>query len=81
MEDFDGQTRAVCDFVGLQWREAMRDFADTAKGKDIRSPSAPQVRRGLYEQGVGQWRRYGEQLAPVMPTLQPWVERFGYPAA
>jgi hypothetical protein len=81
VEDFDGQTRAVCDFVGLQWSEGMRDFADTAKGKDIRSPSAPQVRRGLYEQGVGQWRRYGEQLAPIMPTLQPWVERFGYPAA
>ena len=81
VEDFDGQTRAACGFIGLEWNEAMRDFAETAKGKDIRSPSAAQVRRGLYEQGVGQWRRYGEQLAPVMPLLQPWVERFGYPAA
>jgi Tfp pilus assembly protein PilF len=80
VEDFEGQTRAVCDFIGLEWSEAMRDFASTAKGKDIRSPSAPQVRRGLYEQGVGQWRRYAGELEPVMPTLKPWVERFGYPA-
>ena len=27
-----------------------------------------------------QWRAYREQLQPVLPTLAPWVERFGYPA-
>jgi Flp pilus assembly protein TadD len=26
------------------------------------------------------WRRYAAQLAPVAPLLDPWVERFGYPA-
>jgi hypothetical protein len=78
VEDFDAQTRAVCDFIGLEWSEALRDFASTARGRDIRTPSAPQVRRGLYEQGVGQWRRYGQELEPVMPILRPWVEHFGY---
>jgi Tfp pilus assembly protein PilF len=81
VEDFEAQVRAVCAFIGVEWDEAMRDFAKTAKGKDIRSPSAPQVRRGLYGQGVGQWRAYAKELEPVAATLAPWAERFGYPAA
>jgi hypothetical protein len=47
---------------------------------DIRSVSAAQVRQGLYGGAVGQWRRYERELAPVLPILQPWVQRFGYPA-
>jgi hypothetical protein len=42
--------------------------------------SANQVRRGLNAEGIGQWRNYAAQLAPVLPILQPWVQRFGYPA-
>eukprot|EP01037_Dinobryon_pediforme_P021438 gene21438-22305_t len=34
------------------------------------------VRKGLYN-GGGQWRRYADHLAPVLPILAPWVERFG----
>ena len=30
--------------------------------------------------GVGVWRNYKEQLAPVMPLLDPWVKTFGYDA-
>jgi hypothetical protein len=37
-----------------------------------------QVLRGLYREGAGQWRRYEAQLAPAIPILQPWIERYGY---
>ncbi|HEY3777601.1 MAG TPA: sulfotransferase [Rhizomicrobium sp.] len=70
----------VCRFVGASFRSEMLDFAETARGQDIRSPSAQQVRRGLYRDGVAQWRRYAVELAPVHPLLAPWVERFRYPA-
>jgi hypothetical protein len=59
----------------------MLNFAETARGLDIRSPSVQQVRRGLYTESLGQWRRYEDQLAPVLPVLAPWVERFDYGAA
>ena len=39
--------------------------------------SAPQVRRGLFD-GTRQWERYREQMAPVLPVLDPWVRKFGY---
>lgn len=29
----------------------------------------------------GGWRRYKDQLAPVLPVLAPWVDKYGYDAA
>jgi hypothetical protein len=76
--DFDATTRGLAEFVGLPWDESVRDFARTAAGREVRTVSAAQVRRGLYD-GTRQWERYREQLAPVLPLLEPWVRRFGYP--
>jgi tetratricopeptide (TPR) repeat protein len=75
VHDFDGETKAICEFIGLAWTPAMADFAGRAV--DIATPSAAQLARGLSTEGVGHWRRYRDALAPVMPLLTPWVERFG----
>lgn len=74
--DFDRQIGSVCEFIGIEPLDAMRRF--DLREHAIRSASAAQIRRGLYADGVGQWRRYASHLAPVLPLLQPWVERFGY---
>jgi len=76
--DFEGECRRLCDFVGLDWSPSLNDFARTARLRQIRTPSAPQIRKGLYTSAVGQWRRYERQLAPVLPILAPWVSAFGY---
>ncbi len=81
VEDFEGTTRAVCDFLGLDWTDGMRDFAAKARTRGISTPSAAQVVRGLNREGQGAWRRYRERMAPVLPALAPWVERFGYAEA
>ena len=78
VEDFEGTARAVCDFLGLEWDEAMLDFAAKARTRGISTPSAAQVARGLNREGQGAWRRYREQIARVLPLLDPWVRRFGY---
>lgn len=79
VEDFETRIRAVCDFIGVEWSDAMLRFDKNRLVADLRSPSALQVRRPLYGEGIGQWRRYGDQLRPVLPILEPWVEKFGYP--
>ncbi|HEX4184085.1 MAG TPA: sulfotransferase [Caulobacteraceae bacterium] len=76
--DFEGEARAVCDFLGIDWSEDLRNFAENARTRQIRTPSAAQVRGGLYSTGAGQWRRYARHLEPILPILAPWVERFGY---
>jgi tetratricopeptide (TPR) repeat protein len=79
--DFDGQMRKVCEFLGIAFDPATRDFAAHARDRDIKTPSAGQILRGLNKDGAGQWRRYAAELAPVLPVLAPWVARFGYPEA
>lgn len=80
VNDFEDETRRLCVFLDLLWTETLSDFAETAKRRNVQTPSASQVRRGLYNDGLAQWRRYGEALAPIFPILQPWVMKFGYEA-
>lgn len=75
--DFVPTVREMADFAGLGWTDEFHAFDRTAKTRGVRTASATQVRRGLYD-GGGAWRRYREELAPVLPILAPWVERFGF---
>jgi hypothetical protein len=79
VDSFDREARAVCDFLGLEWSDAVRDFADRTLDRAINTPSAAQLGRGLSSEGVGHWRNYSVELAPVLPVLNGWAERFGYP--
>ncbi len=80
VSDFENRVPAICRFVGMEWNESMRDFAGSARLRTIRSVSGNQVRQGLRQEGMGQWRRHKDQLAPILPVLRPWIERFGYAA-
>ncbi len=79
VESFEPQMRAICTFIGIEWQDAMRDFARSEKAQSIATASAGQIKRGLFREGIGQWRRYARQLAPILPVLKPWVEKYGYP--
>jgi tetratricopeptide (TPR) repeat protein len=76
--DFEGQTRGICRFAGLEWTPDLSRFGEARQALEVATPSAAQVRRGLYQDGAGQWRRYRRQLEPVQPLLEPWIRSFGY---
>jgi tetratricopeptide (TPR) repeat protein len=76
--EFEGVIQAACDFLGLEWDQGMLDFAARARARGIATPSAAQVARGLNREGQGAWRHYHHQMSPVLPLLEPWVQRFGY---
>jgi len=78
VEDFEATARAACDFLGIEWDQGLLDFAAKARARGISTPSAAQVARGLNREGQGAWRRYAQQMAPVLPILEPWVRQFGY---
>jgi tetratricopeptide (TPR) repeat protein len=78
VDDFDGVAGRICDFLGLDWSDRLRDFAATARARDIRTPSAAQVARGLNRDGIAAWRPYAAMLAPVMPILEPLARAYGY---
>jgi hypothetical protein len=76
--DFEGGLGRVCGFLGLELDPAMLDVAATAQARVVRTPSAAQVRAGLNSRGLGRWRSYEAELAPVLGVLRPWAERYGY---
>jgi tetratricopeptide (TPR) repeat protein len=76
--EFAREMKRICTFLGLDWAPPMGDFALRTKNRAVLTPSTAQLVRGLNTEGLGQWRRYRAQLAPVLPMLEPWVKRFFY---
>jgi Sulfotransferase family len=72
VQNFDATTQALCDFIGITWSAAMRDFGATARAGRVQTASAEQVRQSLFD-GSGQWRDYAHKLSAVLPILEPWV--------
>ena len=76
--DFDGRTRDLCAFLGVDYDANMQNFAETAKAREINTPSRDQVRAGLTTRGLAYWRNYAPQLEEPIRILAPWVEAYGY---
>ena len=79
VSDFEVETRLMCAFIGLPWDVAVHKFSQTARRRGVTTASAAQVRKGLYD-GTRQWEQFSSYMAPVLPILATWIDRFGYPA-
>lgn len=79
IEDVEGVVRPLLQHLGLEWHADLIDHRRTAKERGfITTASYAQVTEPIYKRSAGRWRRYREHLAPVLPVLAPWVEKFGY---
>ena len=78
--DFDREMGEILEFIGAGWHAEVRNFAGRVGGQ-MRTPSYGQLVRGLNAEGIGQWRRYRDQMSPILGVLAPWADRFGYDAA
>ena len=66
--DQEGCTRRLLDHAGLEWDPACLAF-DRNPSPSL-TASAAQVRQPIYRSSVGLWRRYREQLAPLLARLR-----------
>ncbi len=77
--DIEQTGRRALEFIGTPWHPGMLDHERTARSRPyIRTASYNQVTQPLYASASGRWLRYREQLEPILPTLEPWIESFGY---
>lgn len=67
VEDPEGQTRALCDFLGLDYDPACLEFHRS--GRFVRTLSHAQVRRPIYKSSSARWKAYEQQLAPAIEIL------------
>lgn len=68
VDDQEGQTRRLLDVCGLGWDPACLAFHDNAA--PTATASSAQVRRPLYADSIGRWRRYGARLQPLADALR-----------
>jgi Tfp pilus assembly protein PilF len=79
VDGFETEVRALIDFLGLGWEQALFDYQHTAKSRDIRTPSSSQVIQPLYTSSIGKWKHYQEWIGNRFEPLGKWVEKWGYP--
>ena len=79
VSDFENELRAIADFLGLSWSAAMLAPAERARERlFLSTPSYAQVMQPVTRAAIGRWRNYAELLAPIVPTLRPFIERWNY---
>lgn len=77
--DLEAEMRPLLAFLGLEWCDTVLDNQASAAARGaVRTASYAQIGQPLYNRAVARWERYRAQLGPVLPVLQPWIERMGY---
>lgn len=77
--DFERGVREIAEFLRLPWHDSMLAPAEHARAKGyISTPSYSQVVQPVNQKAVGRWRAYERHLAPVIPRLLPYLQRWGY---
>lgn len=77
--NFENETRALLGFLGLEWRNEVIEYASHALKKGtVNTASYHQVTQPIYQHAKYRWKRYEKQMASILPTLQPFIEYFGY---
>jgi len=81
VEDMESETRRLLEFLDIEWSPAVMNHVEHAKKRGaINTPSYHQVTQPIYKKAKYRWKRYARELAPILNTLQPFIERFGYAA-
>jgi tetratricopeptide (TPR) repeat protein len=79
IENPEAVLRPVVEALGLDWNPGILDHQKTARDRGlVTTASYAQVTEPIFRHADGRWRHYQEHLKPVLPTLRPWIEKFGY---
>lgn len=79
--DFETETRAVLDFLGLPWSDAILGYRERIQEKGlVTTPSYHQITEPIYSRATARWERYREYLEPQMAGLAPFIKTLGYTA-
>lgn len=79
LDDFDGHVRRLGEFLDIEDTAPMLKFHEHAQRKGyISTPSYSQVVQPPNKKAVDRWRRYESDFEPVLETLSPIMEHWGY---
>jgi len=79
IEDPEGWTRRMLDFLGLPWDARCLEFHRTERV--VMTASRWQVRQRIFTASAGRWRNYEQYLGPLRALLEVADQRAGSAAA
>lgn len=68
VKDLEPNARKLMDFLELPWQDACLNFHSQATS--VATASAVQVREPVHTRSIGRWRRYEQQLEPMLTILK-----------
>jgi tetratricopeptide (TPR) repeat protein len=75
--DFDAESRRLFDYLELDYEADVANFAENRA--PVATASAIQVRKPLYQESVGAWKRYATELEPLRSRLTALgIDPLGY---
>jgi hypothetical protein len=69
VDDQEGQSRRLIEFLGLPWDETVLEFHKTKR--PVRTASVNQVRQPLFKSSVGRWKPFAKRLKSLTDALGP----------
>jgi hypothetical protein len=79
VEDFEGQARRIFSFLNAPWDAAVLDPGRRALEKRfVSTPSYAQVVQPVNKKAVGRWHKYRRHFEECLPTLKPYLDKWGY---
>ncbi len=69
VDDQEGETRKLLDFLGLEWDDSCLEFHKTKR--QVSTSSFAQVREPVYRTSVQRWKKYTPYLQPLLDALYP----------
>ena len=77
--DVETHARRLIEFLDLPWDDAVLRFHEHARKRGyISTPSYTQVIEPINARAVGRAQAYAAWLAPALPVLRPYFDRWGY---
>jgi hypothetical protein len=78
VEDFEGMSRRVLDFLGVPWDARVLRFNEHARSKQVRMPNYAEVAQPVFKRARGRWLNYQKYFEPHQEKLAPFLKAFGY---
>ncbi len=70
--------KGILSFLGVDWDNKVLSYQEVSDERRVATPSIRDVAKPLFQTAKGRWMRYEKQLVNILPTLQEYVDYFGY---
>jgi len=78
VDDLEGSARRLLEFVDLDWDESVLQFYQSARSRQVHTPSYQGVTQPIYRGSIAKWKHYERQMSEVIPAFGSLIQVFDY---